>query len=763
MFEHHYGLRENPFLAGHQPRFVYPSPEHQEALAHLRYGIENREPFVLITGEVGTGKTTALYDALSEWQAHVVVALITNSALTRNELLEEIALRFGVSVPPGASKPQTLVLLERFLLGVQERGDRAILLLDEAQNLDRELLEEIRLLSNLEWAGRKLMQVFLVGQHELEAKLASSELRQLRQRITVHYRLNPLGPEDTERYIHHRITVAGGHGLTIFPSDACREVHGITHGIPREINTVCAQALLNAFVEESPAVHPRHVMAAAQETEFQSVLGGVASSPLSPAPTAEPTPVRSSPAPPPPASAPSSPLPPTAAPPPAAPISSTPPSSALPPRAPQVGAPISRAPKPPAAAPVTPAQEPAAAAPVARAPEPTVPAPPPAPAFVEPITPAATSAATPQPQPAPAAEPPLAIPVIESWITSRPQPPERGDDRPPLPSHAASGAAEPPGIVLSGAGQVVVRTSPTSATTEPSPLAASAIPESVAAPSPARSGSAGPARRSLAEEQRSAALPPRLRDKLEAGRPADEKRNGGAPRWLVVVGFIAVVAASAVVLVRLGTWAGARMHSAVIVKPTPAPTEPAPLTGDSTRSAAPEGQTPTAGNPPAAGATASNPPAAGTTAGGAPAPHAANVVEPGPTASAPTAIKPVTTGPQAATTGKPEPASPTAATPAKPADGTQAAAAPKRSYAIAVGTYLNEERANAERTKLGASTRLAVRVLTATDGGISVYRVVMGSYDSRGAAERAASDLIDRGLVDEARVIPLARATSTRR
>jgi len=211
MFEKHFGLRENPFNSGHQMRFLYPSREHQEARAHLRYGIENREPFVLITGEVGTGKTTALYDALAEWGSQVSVALITNSALTRQELLEEIGLRFGIALPAGASKPQVLAQLERHLLSVRARGEHAVLLLDEAQNLVADLLEEIRLLSNLETQGEKLVQIFLVGQPELEAKLARPELRQLRQRITVHYRLNPLSPEETAGYIHHRIAVAGGN------------------------------------------------------------------------------------------------------------------------------------------------------------------------------------------------------------------------------------------------------------------------------------------------------------------------------------------------------------------------------------------------------------------------------------------------------------------------------------------------------------------------------------------------------------------------
>src|SRR5258706_5617296 len=244
MFENHFGLRENPFVSGHQSKFLYPSREHQEALAHLRYGIENREPFVLITGEVGTGKTTAIYDALSGWGSRAVVALITNSALTRTELLEEICLRFGVPTPSPISKPQVLVLLERYLIDVRQRGELAILLLDEAQNLERELLEEIRLLSNLELDGEKLLQVFLVGQPELEAKLARAELRQLRQRISIHYRLKPLSLEDTERYIHHRISVAGGYAPDIFPAASCRAVYELSHRIPREIKHICQQSML---------------------------------------------------------------------------------------------------------------------------------------------------------------------------------------------------------------------------------------------------------------------------------------------------------------------------------------------------------------------------------------------------------------------------------------------------------------------------------------------------------------------------------------
>ena len=299
MFESHFGLRENPFASGHQSRFVYPSHEHQEALAHLRYGIENLEPFVLITGEVGTGKTTALFEALVELQTRVSVALINNSALTRAELLEEICLRFGVGLTPPATKPQAMARLEQHLLALRGRGERAILLLDEAQNFDRELLEEIRLLSNLEASGENLLQIILVGQPELEAKLSLPELRQLRQRIPVHYRLRPLNLEETERYIQHRVSVAGGDAPRVFPSETCAEVHTVTNGIPREINQICAQAMLDAYVEGLPSVSPRHVRSAAQETTFQSVLPGSETDPRLPPlpawPAAVPPPSRATP------------------------------------------------------------------------------------------------------------------------------------------------------------------------------------------------------------------------------------------------------------------------------------------------------------------------------------------------------------------------------------------------------------------------------------------------------------------------------------
>src|SRR5262245_2618696 len=297
MFEKPLGLRENPFLAGHHPKYLFPSREHQEALAHLRYGIQNREPFVLITGEVGTGKTTAVYDALAEWGSRAVVALITNSALSRSELLEEICLRFGVSLPSPVSKPQALVELQRQLTAIRQRGELAILLVDEAQNLDRELLEEIRLLSNLEVGGEYLLQIFLVGQPELETKLAQKELRQLRQRIGIHYRILPLSAAESARYIHHRVSVAGGNAEELFPGPTCADIFRITNGIPREINVVAGQSLLNAFVDDARSVTVEHVRAVEKEIEFQSVLRQRAESPTATAaaPAAPPAPVAPAP------------------------------------------------------------------------------------------------------------------------------------------------------------------------------------------------------------------------------------------------------------------------------------------------------------------------------------------------------------------------------------------------------------------------------------------------------------------------------------
>ncbi len=273
MFEEFFHLRENPFALAPNPRFIFQSHEHGEALAHLRYWVENGEGFVLITGEVGTGKTTALFDLLAQLPTAYAIAFVANSTLTIPELLEEICRRFGLEVPPAPSKPALLGTLERFLLSRVERGLGSLLILDEAQNFDSAALEEIRLLSNLERADGKLIQIALVGQPELERKLARPELRQLRQRIGIRYRLGPLTEEETLAYLHHRVAVAGGDAAAVFGSDSARAVHRLTHGIPREINIVASQALINAFVAGAARVLPEHVQAVVDEFAWSSIFG----------------------------------------------------------------------------------------------------------------------------------------------------------------------------------------------------------------------------------------------------------------------------------------------------------------------------------------------------------------------------------------------------------------------------------------------------------------------------------------------------------
>uniref|UniRef100_A0A832I3G2 SPOR domain-containing protein n=1 Tax=Eiseniibacteriota bacterium TaxID=2212470 RepID=A0A832I3G2_UNCEI len=763
MFERQFGLRENPFAAGHQARFVYPSREHQEALAHLRYGIENREPFVLITGEVGTGKTTALYDVLGEWQSRAVVALVTNSALTRDELLEEIGVRFGTGVPPGVSKPQMLLHLERHLLAIRAQGLRAILILDEAQNLNRDLLEEVRLLSNLESAGEKLIQIFLVGQPELEAILTRPELRQLRQRIAVFYRLHPLSEDDTERYIHHRLTVAGGHAISIFPADACREVYRLTHGIPREINTVAAQAMLNAFVEDSPVVLPAHVTAVASETEFQSVARG-------PEPADAPDPVAAS----------------------------------------------VTAPAPGAATIAAPAAGGAPAAPLASATAAPV-APPAAPpadegAFDPPVPPTVppTTSSWPVPPPALRAEPPASEPPVrpaassaawEAWRSSFAEDVVRAAESAPADAGAAHGADLPPDWVDETAGEAVWEAPP--AASQPAgampPTAAGMrddadfeetnawrAPVAAAAPREAsvqsgwsnveaREAHEGGepadesfARRGAGQTSGSAAaaravelesLPPRLRRKLEFEDAEPAVAGGSAMRWVLVAAAVVVVAAAVWLGTRLGTRGAA--STAREAATAGAPAEAASPRSEAAPAPARSGSAGTVahGTAPAAAPGGANQPAAQadpTQTAPASRPDPAAAAAPPPSRSAALETAPThgaSAAPPAAAASRPAAGSGTTAS----APAATTPAAPARLWGIAVATFLAEERAGVERDKLAASTGLPARVAPVTEAGDVSYRVILGAFPDRAAADRAASDLIEKGLIDEARVLSYAR------
>ncbi len=684
MFEHHFGLRENPFPAGHQLKFVYPSREHQEARAHLRYGIENREPFLLITGEVGTGKTTSLYDALNEWGDRVAVALITNSALTRQEMLEEICLRFGLQLPVGVSKPAALVALEKHLVTVRSRGEHAVLMMDEAQNLSMDLLEEIRLLSNLEHKGEKLLQIFLVGQPELEAHLARHELRQLRQRITVHYRLNPLSPDETLGYIHHHINVAGGNGAVVFPSDTCREVYRLTHGIPREINTLASAALIAAYADSSPCVTLAHVAAVAQEGDFRSVLSSPATRPVETAP-APPRPAH--------------PIAPLA---PQEPVAQTPPPPMSRPASPDIPAgwpnfppqPVAQTPAPPPPAPQPPAEDPYA--PRERG------------EVAKGLLAAMRRADVPPTPPAPPQRPPM---PQAPMYAQPPAPPA-----PPAPMYAQPPAQHfpPPPIPLP-----VQRVAP--------------MPQPMMAPqAPAQPDLAG--------------LPPRLRERLE--RELSREESGPSPmrNGLIAVSVLATLTIMLILMQRFGAIdipflrgaAGSRTHSTQSGASDPqgtnlSPTESSPDAAvdptaaliDSLKREVEKGK------------------------------HVANVH----TASVPESVsRPAREESPTPDTFKPDAATPTPAAPTSNAVPAPVAAdADAGHYGVGVAAYLDADRARVEKDRLARDTTLPALVMPFKDNGTTMYRVVVGRWATSGDAEKAANALMERGMINEARVVQIPK------
>ncbi len=246
MYTQFYGLREKPFGLGPDPRYLFLADSHREALAHLLYGIEQGEGFIAITGEVGTGKTTVCRALLQRIEPGTEVAFIFNPQLSATELLQEIASELGLGVETD-SRREIHEALNHFLLAKKSEGRRVLLLIDEAQNLAPETLEQVRLLSNLETETSKLIQIILIGQPELDAMLESQSLRQLRQRITVRWRLTPLSPAETRDYVRHRLRTAAGGPRDIFSELALREIHRRSGGIPRVINLLCDRALLAGY------------------------------------------------------------------------------------------------------------------------------------------------------------------------------------------------------------------------------------------------------------------------------------------------------------------------------------------------------------------------------------------------------------------------------------------------------------------------------------------------------------------------------------
>jgi type II secretory pathway predicted ATPase ExeA len=250
MYKKFFGLRENPFNVNPDPRYLYLTQSAQEALACLTYGIDTRKGFILLTGEVGTGKTTLL-NRLLDWlhEQRVATAFVFNPRLSVTQFFDFMMADFGIPCESHL-KSQMLLRLNQWLLDRYQAGERAVLIVDEAQNLSPQMLEEIRLLTNLETSTEKLLQIVLAGQPELEQKLSQPQLRQLRQRITLWAKTRTLTLEETRGYIHERLSIAGSGDGEVFAPAAIEAVHRFARGIPRVTNLLCEHALISAFVDQ---------------------------------------------------------------------------------------------------------------------------------------------------------------------------------------------------------------------------------------------------------------------------------------------------------------------------------------------------------------------------------------------------------------------------------------------------------------------------------------------------------------------------------
>jgi general secretion pathway protein A len=255
MYQSFYGFREMPFNITPDPKFLFLSPTHLEALQHLKFGIREKKGFIVLIGEVGCGKTTLCRRFLNELDpAHYDTALILNPRVTETQMLKAILGELG-ETKLARSQVDLVSQMNRVLLERIERGRDIVLIIDEAQNLSFEVLEQVRLLSNLETDKQKLLQIVLMGQPELKEVLARDELRQLRQRILVHYELHPLSHHDMIHYIQHRLTLAGSTGRPSFTPWALRAIHKASRGIPRIVNNLCDKSMLSAYIRESDEVN----------------------------------------------------------------------------------------------------------------------------------------------------------------------------------------------------------------------------------------------------------------------------------------------------------------------------------------------------------------------------------------------------------------------------------------------------------------------------------------------------------------------------
>jgi len=278
MYTQFFHLKQSPFSIAPDPRYLFMSERHREALAHLLYGIGSGGGFVLLTGEIGAGKTTVCRCFMEQIPENCKLGYIFNPKLSVEELLLSICDEFGVVLPPqgaGAVSVKTYVdAINAYLLASHAQGRNNVLIIDEAQNLSAEVLEQLRLLTNLETSERKLLQIILIGQPELRDILARPELEQLAQRVIARYHLGSLSEAETGAYIEHRLAVAGASAMAPFPRQLMRLVHGLAKGVPRRINLLCDRALLGAYVENQPQVTRKILKRAASEVFAGQDAGG---------------------------------------------------------------------------------------------------------------------------------------------------------------------------------------------------------------------------------------------------------------------------------------------------------------------------------------------------------------------------------------------------------------------------------------------------------------------------------------------------------
>lgn len=280
MYKHYFQLKGAPFSIAPDPRYLFMSERHREALAHLLYGIGSGGGFVLLTGEIGAGKTTVCRCFIEQIPENCRLAYIFNPRLSVEELLQSVCDELRIDLPPATGTPGIkgyVDAINAYLLASHAQGLNNVLVIDEAQNLSAEVLEQLRLLTNLETSERKLLQIILIGQPELRSMLARPELEQLAQRVIARYHLGPLTEPETGAYVAHRLAVAraaAGTAASPFPPALTPQIHALTHGVPRRINLLCDRALLGAYVENSPQVTRQILKKAAAE-----VFAGEAAAP----------------------------------------------------------------------------------------------------------------------------------------------------------------------------------------------------------------------------------------------------------------------------------------------------------------------------------------------------------------------------------------------------------------------------------------------------------------------------------------------------